>query len=90
MHGAQGDPAPRPINQLINHGDIVYIRGIEAKFADPAQTEKNRVFTEAAGQFARKFDRAGHLTMKRRRPEMNVPVNPHDIVLIDVLSRGTW
>ncbi len=53
-------PGEAHVRELINLGEIGYIRGIETKVADLAKIEENRAFTEALGQFVQMFDLAGY------------------------------
>ncbi len=53
-------PGEAHVRELINLGEIGYIRGIETKIAELAKIEDNRAFTEALGQFVQMFDLAGY------------------------------
>lgn len=53
-------PGETHVRELINLGEIGYIRGIETKIAELAKIEDNRAFTEALGQFVQMFDLAGY------------------------------
>lgn len=53
-------PGPSHVKDLRQLGEIGYIRGIEAKLADLANTPKNLAFTEKLSTYVQVFDMAGY------------------------------
>lgn len=54
-------PGANHVQDLLRLGEIGYVRGIEAKLADLAQTEEHRRFAEEAGAYVKAFDIAGYM-----------------------------
>jgi len=59
-------PGRRHIEDLLQLGEIGYIRGIEAKLADLAKIEENQPFTEASRAFVQIFDLSGYMQFLKK------------------------
>ncbi|TCN29511.1 ATP-binding protein [Sinorhizobium americanum] len=63
-------PGDQHVRELIELGEIGYVRGIEAKLTEIALNPENQPFAEAAGAYVRAFDLAGYdAFLKRLLPE---------------------
>ncbi len=58
-------PGTVHVEELLQLGEIGYVRGIEAKLADLAKIDENRPFTDALGVYVKAFDLAGFLNFLR-------------------------
>ncbi|MEB2842822.1 response regulator [Rhizobiales bacterium RZME27] len=73
------EPPPKPavvkspgfphLQDLLQLGEIGYVRGIEAKLADLAKSDEHRPFTEQAGAYVQAFDIAGYMAFLNRFDE---------------------
>ncbi|AXV18382.1 hybrid sensor histidine kinase/response regulator (plasmid) [Neorhizobium sp. SOG26] len=54
-------PAPDHLQDLLRLGEIGYVRGIEAKLHDLAQSDDTRAFAEEASTYVKAFDLAGYM-----------------------------
>ncbi len=57
---ADARPSPSQLRELVQLGEIGYIRGIETKLAEMAEDPAYRPFAEALGQYVKAFDMAGY------------------------------
>ena len=63
-------PGDQHVRELIELGEIGYVRGIEAKLTEIALNPENQPFAEAASAYVRAFDLAGYKAfLKRLLPE---------------------
>ena len=53
-------PSPAQLRELVQLGEIGYIRGIETKLAEMAADPAYRPFAEALGQYVKAFDMTGY------------------------------
>ncbi|WP_377296498.1 ATP-binding protein [Rhizobium sp. SGZ-381] len=65
-------PGPAHLQDLIQLGEIGYIRGIEAKLTELDRLAENAPFTTAAGAYIQAFDLAGYLAFLNRFREERV------------------
>ncbi|MBT9369464.1 ATP-binding protein [Rhizobium sp. CSW-27] len=65
-------PGRRHVEDLIQLGEIGYIRGIEAKLAELARLPENLAFTEALASYVQAFDLSGYRTFLNRFTEERV------------------
>jgi CheY-like chemotaxis protein len=65
-------PGETHLQDLIQLGEIGYVRGIEAKLADLDKLPENQPFTTAAGAYIQSFDLAGYLSFLNRFREERV------------------
>jgi signal transduction histidine kinase/CheY-like chemotaxis protein/purine-cytosine permease-like protein len=65
-------PGPRHLQDLIELGEIGYIRGIEAKLAEISREPAHRPFAEEAGSYVQAFDLTGYRTFLNRFTEERI------------------
>ncbi|WP_165218102.1 hybrid sensor histidine kinase/response regulator [Affinirhizobium pseudoryzae] len=65
-------PGQRHLQDLIELGEIGYIRGIEAKLAEISREPAHRPFAEEAGHYVQAFDLTGYRTFLNRFTEERI------------------
>ncbi|MGE7367832.1 hybrid sensor histidine kinase/response regulator [Neorhizobium sp. NPDC001467] len=64
-------PGYAHLQDLLQLGEIGYVRGIEQKLAEIARAPEHRAFAEQAGAYVQAFDMAGYLAFLNRFDEEN-------------------